>query len=125
MLPGKLKHEMKQETKGQKILGGLGLTSAGLGIVSLHNVCHLVCEGAIVVLALIGITIVGMPLAFLQQYTLLFAIMGIISSVIGIAFYLRTRRHCKMTRSNNFWFAVNAIVLVASIASIISIGGVV
>jgi len=118
MLPGKL----KQETKSQKILGSLGLTSAGLGIVSLHNVCHLVCEGAIVILALIGITLVGMPLAFLQQYTLLFAIMGIISSIFGISFYLLTRSHHKMTRKNKFWFVVNIVVL---IASIVSIGGVV
>ena len=114
MLPGKL----KQETNSQKVLGSLGLTSAGLGIVSLHNVCHLVCEGAIVVLALIGISAVGMPLAFLQEYTLLFAIMGIISSVIGISFYLLARNHHKMTRRNKFWFVVNIVVLVASIVSI-------
>jgi len=118
MLPRKL----KQETKSQKILGSLGLTSTGLGIVSLHNVCHLVCEGAIAVLAVVGITLVGMPLEFLQQYTLLFAIMGIISSILGISFYLMTRRHCKMTRKNNFWFVINIIVL---IASIFTIGGVI
>ena len=118
MLPRKL----KQETKSQKILGSLGLTSAGLGIVSLHNVCHLVCEGAIVILALVGITLVGMPLAFLQQYTLLFAIMGIISSVIGISFYMITRRHCKMTRKNNIWFVINIVVLVISV---VSIGGII
>lgn len=117
MLSGKL----KQETKRQKILGSLGLTSAGLGIVSLHNVCHLVCEGAIVILALVGITLVGMPLAFLQQYTLLFGIMGIISSFFGISFYLLTRTHMKMTKKNKFWFVVNIVVLVASIISIGSV----
>lgn len=118
MLSGKL----KQETKTQKVLGGLGLTSSGLGIVSLHNLCHIVCEGAIAILALVGITLVGMPLAFLEQYTFLFAMMGIISSVIGISFYMMTRRHCKMTRKNNFWFAINIIVLVISV---VSIGGII
>jgi ABC-type Na+ efflux pump permease subunit len=124
MLPGKLKQErkMQQETRSQKVLGSLGLTSAGLGIVSLHNVCHLVCEGAIVALALIGITVVGMPLAFLQEYTLLFAIMGIISSAIGISFYLLARSHHRMTKKNKFWFVVNIVVLVASI---VSIGGII
>jgi len=112
---------LPRNLKRQKVLGSLGLTSAGLGIISLHNVCHIACEGLIVVLAVIGITLVGMPLAFLQQYTLFFAIMGIISSILGISLYLVTRRHCKMTRKNNFWFIINLVVLTASI---ISIGGV-
>ena len=104
----------KKSQTNQKTFGILGGFSSGLGIIGLHNVCHVVCEGVIVFLAVFGIAIVGMPLAFLQDYSLFFSVMGMVSAASGIAFYLWTRKTCKMTKKQNFWLVLNIFVLMIS-----------
>jgi len=52
----------------QKGSGVLGIASGGTGAFgALHNVCHYTCEVIVVGLALAGISLTGLPLAFLQD----------------------------------------------------------
>lgn len=95
-------------------LGIFGTASSSLGIVGLHNVCHVACEGLIAFLAILGITLVGMPLAFLQDYSLFLSAMGLVSAIFGLYFYY-IMRNCNRRK---FWLAFNFIVLIFSIIGI-------
>lgn len=46
------------------VLGGVFTALGGLGA---FGVCHTVCQTIVVILAAVGITIIGMPLAFLAE----------------------------------------------------------
>lgn len=46
------------------VLGGAFTTLGGLGA---FGVCHTICQTLVIILAAIGITIIGMPLAFLAE----------------------------------------------------------
>ncbi len=105
-----------------KTTGIVGSVSSGLGIAGLHNVCHTICQGIVVFLAVFGITVVGMPLAFLQDYSLLFSTMGLISGAAGvfIFYWFKVRCSMKKTKKDWFWFAFNFFVLIISATAIIS-----
>lgn len=51
-----------------KRTGTAGATAGGLG--TSFAVCHSVCQSLISVLAVMGITLLGMPLAFLEPYSI-------------------------------------------------------
>jgi len=119
MLHGKISGKISgtQETKKLGILGG---ASGGLGVLGLHSVCHVACEGLIVALAVLGIAVTGMPLLFLQDYSLFFSIMGIASAGVAIAYYTWKRKTCNMvfTRRQNVWLIFNIVILIVSFASL-------
>lgn len=74
------------------VTGGL---SGGLGAFgALHNVCHYTCELVVGGLALVGISLAGLPLAFLEDPRLivLFGSVGLISTGLSMALHLATRR---------------------------------
>lgn len=74
------------------VTGGL---SGGLGAFgTLHNVCHYTCELVVAGLALVGISLAGLPLAFLEDPRLivLFRSLGLVSTGLSMAFHLATRR---------------------------------
>ncbi len=100
-----------------KALGIFGSLSGSLGIIGLHNVCHLVCSGLIAGLAIFGIIVVGMPLAFLQNYSFIFSITGLASSGIALILFSYYKFSCSMkfSRSQKFWLVLNSVVLVVSI----------
>ncbi len=50
----------------------LGNSSGVLGVAGAHGVCHTLCMTAIGALSLVGITLSGMPLMFLQGYAVYF-----------------------------------------------------
>ncbi len=121
MLHGKIKKPRgKNEIKETKSIGIFGGVSGGLGILGLHNICHVACEVVIVFLATFGIVVTGMPLLFLQDYSLFFSIMGLASASVAIGFYMWKKKTCKMkfTGSQNFWLAFNIFVMVASFISL-------
>lgn len=111
----------KQKDDKTKVTGIIGGISSAIGIAGLYNVCHTICQVLIAALAIFGITVVGMPLAFLQKYVIPFSIMGLLSSSIGIGMFYWTKAHCgmKKTKKDWLWFIVNVIVLMISITGII------
>ncbi len=104
-----------------KATGIIGSFSSILGVAGLYNVCHTICQVLIAVLAIIGITVTGMPLAFLQNYRLPFSILGLLSSSFGMGFFYWTKVHCKMkkTKRDWFWLMLNVAVFVISITVIV------
>lgn len=58
--------------KNAKAVGILSTSAGGLSFLGSWQVCHNLCIGIIAALSLIGITIVGMPLLFLNQYAIYF-----------------------------------------------------
>lgn len=69
----------------ERVSGIVGSVSGGASLMGSWQVCHNVCLGLLVALSSIGITVVGMPLAFLTELSLplwllavgLFAVTGI------------------------------------------------
>lgn len=73
------------------ILGGVFTTLGGLGA---FGVCHTICQTIIVVLAAIGITIIGMPLAFLAEpwFIAISLAVGGVFLLGALVMYLRHRK---------------------------------
>lgn len=128
MLHGKMTKENNgNEIKETKKIGIFGGFSGGLSILGLHNICHAACEAVIVFLAVFGIVVTGMPLLFLQDYSLFFSIMGIFSAGVAIAYFVWKKMTCNMifSRRQNFWVVFNALVLAVSFASLFANTGVI
>ncbi|HLC39966.1 MAG TPA: hypothetical protein VJJ76_03785 [archaeon] len=120
MLHGKMKKKNENELQEGKRIGIFGGISGGLGVLGLHNVCHAACEAVIIALAAVGIGVVGMPLLFLQDYSLFFSIMGIASAGAAIGYYVWKKKTCGMIfgRRQNFWLAFNVVVMIVSFGSL-------
>ncbi|MBI5391892.1 hypothetical protein HZB00_02725 [Candidatus Woesearchaeota archaeon] len=56
-----------------------------------YQVCHNVCLGIITLLSLIGITLTGMPLGFLQQFAIPFWILAVVLLLISVFLYVRKK----------------------------------
>lgn len=72
------------------VLGGIFTALGGLGA---FGVCHTICQTIIIVLAAIGITVIGMPLAFLAEpwfIAISFAVGGVFL-LAALAVFLRHR----------------------------------
>lgn len=84
-----------------KALGVFGGAFAGLGAVGAFGVCHTLCQAVIAALAVFGITIIGMPLAFLQEpfFITLFTAIGAVSIGMSIYMYLKMKGKCGIKKS--------------------------
>lgn len=82
---------LKKRILGFGIIGGFFTTLGGIGA---FGVCHTICQGIIIALAALGITFIGMPLAFLAdpKFIVFFFLVGF--SFFGMAFYFWRRKHC-------------------------------
>ena len=65
--------------------------SGALSFLGGYQVCHNVCLGIIALLSLIGITIVGMPLLFLQTVAIPFWIAAVLLFAIALIFYFKKK----------------------------------
>lgn len=65
--------------------------SGALSLLGGYQVCHNVCLGIIAALSLIGITIVGMPLLFLQKVAIPFWIAAVFLFIITLTLYFKKR----------------------------------
>lgn len=84
-----------------KISGPFGIASGGAGTFgALHNVCHYTCEVIVAGLALAGISLTSLPLAFLQEPKLvvLFSGMGIISLGMSMFWHIKGKFFSAGTR---------------------------
>ena len=100
----------KKVVEKEKVIGGANAISGGLGIVSAHNLCHNVCLGAIAFLGAFGLTVDGMPLAFLSEYNLLFWGMAALFLVVSLALHA-TKNACFSQKTVLF----NAGIVIAGI----------
>lgn len=102
---------------GSKLLGIFSGTSGGLGAFgAAHSVCHYTCQAIIALLALAGISVTGMPLAFLldPRLVVLFSAIGLSSAALGAAFQWRMHMRFDLRLAV---FAAFAVVSAISLAS--------
>lgn len=97
----------KNPQKEGKAVGTINAAAGGMGIISAHNVCHALCEGLVGIVAVFGITGIGMPLAFLTDYNIYFWAMAFAFLLIGFA--LLISRKCV---SKNMMMFNGGIVLI-------------
>jgi len=65
--------------------------SGALSFLGGYQVCHNICLGIIAMLSLIGITIVGMPLLFLQKVAVPFWIAAVLLFAITLTLYFKKK----------------------------------
>lgn len=75
---------MRREKRLGKISTITSGISAGGSIISAHNVCHSVCLGAVALLSVFGIAASSDILMFLQDYNMIFWIMGIFFLLLSL-----------------------------------------
>ncbi|MFH1752233.1 MAG: hypothetical protein ABH821_04830 [archaeon] len=61
--------------------------SSSLSLLGGYNVCHNICLGLIALLSVIGISVQGMPLAFLQDYAVYLWSLGIVLLAVTLVLY--------------------------------------
>jgi len=75
-----------------KIAGATGSISGAASILGSWQICHNVCLGLIAVLGVMGITLVGMPLAFFTKIAVPMWIFAVL--MLGLVFYFYMKRKC-------------------------------
>ncbi len=74
----------------EKVVGASGSVSGAASILGSWQICHNVCLGIIALLALIGITVTGMPLLFLTKIAVpMWSIAIILLLITGVLYYTR------------------------------------
>ncbi len=73
----------------ERIMSATSSASGLMGVFSSWTVCHNVCTAAIALLAIIGITVVGMPLLFLQKVAVPFWTVAVILFAVLLALKMR------------------------------------
>ena len=75
-----------------KIISSVSSISGISGVFSSYNMCHSICIGAISLLSIIGITVAGMPLLFLQSIALPLWIFASVLFIITLALYFSHKK---------------------------------
>ncbi len=83
-------NQLQSSRKG-KLASISSSISGGLSFLGGYQVCHNVCLGIIALLSLIGITVVGMPLLFLQKVAVPFWIAAVVLLGITLAMYVKMK----------------------------------
>lgn len=81
-----LAHKIKE-----KLSSWGSILSSSLSFLGGYQVCHNVCLGIIAVLSIIGITVTGMPLLFLQSVAIPFWIAAVVLLAITLLLYLKKK----------------------------------
>ncbi len=88
-------HVPASSTRWARLLGALGVPASALGALGgIHSACHAACTALVASLAVAGVSLAGMPLAFLlsPSVVLAFSSVGIVSVALSLALYRRQRR---------------------------------
>ena len=85
----KKKVSKKPKAKFFNLFSGV---SGSLSFLGGWQVCHNLCLGIIALLSLIGITIIGMPLLFLQQYNVYFWSVAVLLLIPTLAMYWKNKK---------------------------------
>ena len=105
----KNKHISNGRTKKDKAFGWLGSLSGVTSFLGSWQVCHNLCLGIVALLALVGISVIGMPLLFLTKLAVPFWILAFILLIITFGIHLRK----KCITTNMLLF--NSGILIAAI----------
>lgn len=76
----------------EKFVGMAGSATGATSILGSWQVCHNLCLGVITVLSVFGISVVGMPLMFLQKLALPFWIIA--ASLLVVVLFIYFRKGC-------------------------------
>ena len=101
-------NQVKEHIK-EKSVGFLGSFSGITSFLGSYQVCHNLCLGIVALLALVGITVIGMPLLFLTKVAFPFWIAALVLLIITLLIHFRKR-----CISNNL-LLFNSGILIASI----------
>jgi len=93
----------------EKLIGATGSISGAASILGSWQVCHSVCLGIIAALGIIGISLTGMPLAFLT--TIAVPVWGIAVILLGIVAYFYVTKKCV----SKFLLLINSGLIIAGI----------
>lgn len=93
----------------EKLSGAASASSGAMSFLGGYNVCHNICLALIAGLTIIGISIEGMPLAFLQEYAVPFWLVAI--TLLGVTMYLYTKHKCI---SKNLLAANTGLIIAAT-----------
>lgn len=77
----------------EKLISSTSSVSGLSGIFSSYNVCHNICTAAIALLSVVGITVAGMPLLFLQKVALPIWMFAVVLFIATLLLYYKNR-HC-------------------------------
>lgn len=75
----------------EKIIGITGSASGITSIMGSWQICHNVCLGLVALLTVLGITVLGMPLAFLTKFAIYFWIAAFLLLLITLAIYVKKK----------------------------------
>ena len=75
----------------EKIIGTTGSISGAASILGSWQICHNICLGIIALLAILGITVVGMPLLFLTKLAIPFWTIAFVLLLIIIGIYIKKK----------------------------------
>ena len=70
------------------------ITSSASGVLSFlggYQICHNICMWIIALLSILGITVVGMPLLFLNKVAIPFWIAALVLFIISFYFYIKMK----------------------------------
>ncbi len=76
----------------EKLIGATGSVSGVASIMGSWQICHNICLGIVALLAVLGITVIGMPLAFLTKITV--PIWSIAVSLLIITIIIYVKKKC-------------------------------
>ena len=75
----------------EKVLSASGSVSGAASILGSWQICHNVCLGIVALLSIIGITVVGMPLAFLTSVAIPFWTFALMLLIVTIILYVKKK----------------------------------
>jgi hypothetical protein len=75
----------------EKIIGTTGSISGAASVMGSWQICHNICLGIVALLALLGITVVGMPLAFLTRLAVPFWSVAVALLLVTIILYVKKK----------------------------------
>ncbi|MEK6904404.1 MAG: hypothetical protein AABW87_02305 [Nanoarchaeota archaeon] len=99
---------VKANAQGKSFTFG-SIASSFLSFLGGYQVCHNICLGIVAVLAVIGITVTGMPLLFLTKVAVPFWIVAVVLFAVTLAIYLKKKCLSKNIMILNAGFIVAGV----------------
>jgi len=75
----------------EKLIGTTGSISGAASIIGSWQICHNICLGIVALLGVLGITVVGMPLAFLTKWAVPLWSAAVILLAVTIIIYIKKK----------------------------------
>lgn len=103
-----------------RLLGAVGVPASGLGALgAIHSGCHAACSLIIASLAVAGVSVASMPLAFLLDPTVVIALSSVGIASVALSLALSRRQHAprgRLGRARPLLLAAFGVLSVVSLA---------